>query len=550
MIKNKIWIISLGAFIFFLEVAFSVSYIDEIQPIFNTSCVSCHASDSPNYSNHQLDLTSYSELMIGGESGSVVVPFDASSSLLWQKISQYQMPPYGSGIDFLSPEQTSLIANWIDDGAVEEEVLEEDAFNAELVGHWYGPNENYWPDYISDFNDIWGYESEDGTLYALIGGWDGTYIVDISTNPVYPELVSFVPGSQSSHRDIKAHQNFMYVGTEANMPNSVLYEEGEYYIQPQGIQVVDITDPANPIVQDEWDGVVQSHNIMESDGFLYVIGSNDAFSQDGEVESWGLDDLIILDLEDPSSPSKVGGWSGEYLHDVCVDGDILYGCALYVDEMYVFDISDKSNPTLISTWPGVPKAHACWVSEDSQTVYTGSETTGGHIMSWDVTDLSNVEFLDEWLPEGGEDWSAHNVFVLDDMLYISYYVYGIQVLDISDPSNMELVAYYDTYLDESDYIYTGAWGAYPFFGSDNVLISDRVTGLYVVDIQGALDDQTGDINQDNDTNIMDIVVLIGFILENATPGDLEFSLSDMNQDGTLDVLDVIILVNFILENSN
>ena len=142
------------------------------------------------------------------------------------------------------------------------------------------------------------------------------------------------------------------------------------------------------------------------------------------------------------------------------------------------------------------------------------------------------------------------MFVLDNMLYISYYVYGIQVLDISDPSNMELAAYYDTYLNESDYIYTGAWGAYPFFGSDNVLISDSVTGLYVVDIQGALDDQTGDINQDEDTNIMDVIVLIGFILENTAPGDLEFSLADMNQDGTLDVLDVIFLVNFILENSN
>ncbi len=94
-----------------------VDYNSEIQPIFNTSCVSCHNSDSPNYSNHQLNLTSYVGLMLGGESGSVVVPFDASFSLLWQKISQYAMPPYGSGVDFLSVEQTNLIADWINDGA-------------------------------------------------------------------------------------------------------------------------------------------------------------------------------------------------------------------------------------------------------------------------------------------------------------------------------------------------------------------------------------------------------------------------------------------------
>jgi choice-of-anchor B domain-containing protein len=332
------------------------------------------------------------------------------------------------------------------------------------------------------------------------------------------------------------------------MPDSELYELGEYYIQPQGIQVVDLSVPSDPIVVGEWGGVVQSHNIMEADGYLYVIGSNDLLSYDGQVESWGLDDLIILDLEDPSDPQKVGGWSSDYLHDVCIDGDILYGCAIYIDEMYAFDISDKANPTLLASWPGVPHAHSCWVSEDGETVFTGSETTGGHIMSWDVSDLSNVEFLDEWLPEDGENWSAHNVFVLGDRLYISYYVYGLQVLNISDPSNLELAAFYDTFDQDTQSIYNGAWGAYPFFGSENVIISDRRTGLYVVDVEGVGDNQIGDINQDADTNIMDIIILIGFVLENADPTELEFLISNLNGDGVLDVLDVIILVNFILES--
>ena len=75
----------------------------------------------------------------------------------------------------------------------------QESYNAELVGNWFEPNENYWSEYVSDFNDIWGYESEDGTKYALMGGWDGTYIIDISTTPSTPQLVSFIPGSESSH---------------------------------------------------------------------------------------------------------------------------------------------------------------------------------------------------------------------------------------------------------------------------------------------------------------------------------------------------------------
>ena len=424
----------------------------------------------------------------------------------------------------------------------------QESLNADLVGNWFEPNENYWSEYVSDFNDIWGYESDNGTRYALMGGWDGTYIVDISTNPSSPELVSFVPGAPSSHRDIKTYQNFMYVGTEANMPDPDLYEQGEYYVPPQGIQVVDISSPSEPLLVGEWDGVVQSHNIMDADGYLYVIGSNDPHSYDGEVEAWGLDDLIILDLEDPLNPLKVGGWSGVYLHDVCIDGDILYGCDIYNDNMYVFDISDKTSPTVITSWPGVPHAHSCWVSEDGNTLFTGSETTGGHIMSWDVSDFSNIEYLDEWMPEGGEEWSAHNIFVLGQRLYISYYVYGLQVVDISDPENLELAAFYDTFDQETESIYNGAWGTYPFFGSDNIIVSDRRTGLYVIDVHNDGDSQMGDINQDNDINVIDVILLVGFIINNSEPTDFELSISDMDQSGELDVLDVIMLVNLIIES--
>ena len=423
-------------------------------------------------------------------------------------------------------------------------LLSQDSFNANLVGHWFEPNENYWTNNISELNDIWGYEDANGNKYALVGGWDGTYIIDISSNPSTPELVSFIPGSTSSHRDIKAYGHYMYIGTEANYPDPVLYQDGEYYVHPQGIQVVNILDPSNPVIGNEWNGVVQSHNIMEADGYLYVIGADELLSNDGELESWGLDDLIILDLEDPSTPIKVGGWSGSYLHDVCIKNDILYGCGIYDDTMYAFDISDKQNPTLITSWSGIPKAHACWVSDDGNTLFTGSETAGGYIMSWDVTNLSNINYLDEWYPEGGEDWSAHNIFVLGNRLYISYYVFGLQVLDITDPSNLEIAAYYDTFEEETDYLYNGAWGVYPFFGPDNVIVSDRRTGLYVIDITYV----TGDINLDGSLDVSDIILAINFIIGVSIPSEEEFNLLDINQDEVNDILDVVLMVNSILQS--
>ena len=99
---------------------FSIDYNTEIQPIFNTNCVNCHSYGSNSFNNHQLDLTSYSTLMSGGESGDVIVSGDSTNSILFQKISDGSMPPYGSGLN-LTAYEISLIAQWISEGAFEEE---------------------------------------------------------------------------------------------------------------------------------------------------------------------------------------------------------------------------------------------------------------------------------------------------------------------------------------------------------------------------------------------------------------------------------------------
>jgi len=58
--------------------------------------------------------------------------------------------------------------------------------------------------------------------------------------------------------------------------------------------------------------------------------------------------------------------------------------------------------------------------------------------------------------------------------------------------------------------------------------------------------QYGDTNNDGTLNVIDIVLLVGFILGNEIPNDDEFILSDMNGDSSLDVIDVVVLVNTIL----
>jgi len=57
-----------------------------------------------------------------------------------------------------------------------------------------------------------------------------------------------------------------------------------------------------------------------------------------------------------------------------------------------------------------------------------------------------------------------------------------------------------------------------------------------------------DINQDCIVNVLDVILLVNFVLENDTPTSSEFAAADINQDGVLNVIDVVLLVNEILQS--
>ena len=59
---------------------------------------------------------------------------------------------------------------------------------------------------------------------------------------------------------------------------------------------------------------------------------------------------------------------------------------------------------------------------------------------------------------------------------------------------------------------------------------------------------TSDINQDCIINVLDVILLVNFVLENDTPTADEIDAADINQDGVLNVIDVVLLVNEILGN--
>ncbi len=315
-------------------------------------------------------------------------------------------------------------------------------YNMELVGYL---------GFEQDVSDITGF-AQDNREFAVIGLQNSAAFVDI-TDPTNPYEIGRISGGTSIWRDLKYWNRHVYIGTEAS----------------DGVKVVSVEDPDNPVLVSTISDFTNSHNIhIDVDGYLYVVGASTY-------------DIWIYDLSVPETPQLIGTWNGEYMHDIEVFNNKIYGAGIYSGYFYIIDVSDKSNPyTLVSynTGGGYISTHDCAVTYDEQYLFTADENTGGHIKVWDISDYNNINLVSEYMTDPSH--SSHNIYIRPETNYliISYYADGTRMLDISDPTNPIEAAYYDTSNIEG--LYVGNWGTYAYLPSGYIISSDIETGLYVL----------------------------------------------------------------------
>jgi hypothetical protein len=96
-----------------------VSYANDVKPILDKHCVSCHVSGQEGASQSGLLMDSYEGLMKGTKHGPVVVASSAVSSTLYLLVAGKADPsirmPHGE--EPLSAEEIETIKVWIDRGA-------------------------------------------------------------------------------------------------------------------------------------------------------------------------------------------------------------------------------------------------------------------------------------------------------------------------------------------------------------------------------------------------------------------------------------------------
>jgi hypothetical protein len=105
-----------------------VSFNQDIQPILNAKCLSCHDGGGEGSAKSGFSVKTYDSLIAGTTLGKVIVPGDAVSSTLYRLVShqaspEIQMPPHGGQSlakgrgEPLSAAEIDTIKLWINQGA-------------------------------------------------------------------------------------------------------------------------------------------------------------------------------------------------------------------------------------------------------------------------------------------------------------------------------------------------------------------------------------------------------------------------------------------------
>jgi choice-of-anchor B domain-containing protein len=332
-------------------------------------------------------------------------------------------------------------------------------------------------------NDSWGWtDPQDGKEYALIGLDNGTAFIDVS-DPVNAVYLGKLPThtQNSTWRDIKTYNNHAFIVSEASN---------------HGMQVFDLTrlrDVSNPPETFDEDahysGFGSAHNVIinEDSGYAYGVGTS---TFNGGPH--------FVDISDPTNPTPAGGYSDDsYSHDAQVvtysgpdtehlGKEILIGSN--ENEIAIVDITNKNNPIGLSTisYSNVEYTHQGWFTEDQRYFIVGDEIDEINVgfntrtIIFDFEDLDNPSFHFEY--EGPTEAIDHNGYVKGDKYYLSNYRAGMRVLDISQIGNESIteIGFFDTYPDSDSANFDGAWNVYPFFASNNIVISDINRGFFLV----------------------------------------------------------------------
>jgi len=270
----------------------------------------------------------------------------------------------------------------------------------------------------------------------------------------------------------------------------------------RGIMLWDVTDPANPVELGRLSTGCCTRGLHEFEiehradlgrTFAYATVPASEYEEEGSPSGFrdeqGRGDFRLIDVTNPNAPVEVSDWG--VIHDAggplgpgqgC-DPDAVFGHGAepsedgtlvflaYWDSGFVaLDVTDPANPVLTGDTDYQPNedgdGHSSMYDDARELLFSADEDFGkhcgpgiepgyGYLRIWDYADVDDPgvteavqigEFRTRRSttggPTGSGDYTIHNPWLVGTDVYISWYSDGVRVVDASDPTAPEEVAFF------------------------------------------------------------------------------------------------------------
>lgn len=162
---------------------------------------------------------------------------------------------------------------------------------------------------------------------------------------------------------------------------------------------------------------------------------------------------------------------------------------------YVYNITNLDEPDLLVSLTGIAgvrSGHTFTPTPDGRYAVAETEYQYAPLRIFDLKPGLDGEVTNIRSPIGAwtADWKnlTHNHEVRWPFVFVSGYLDGLQVFDMSDPTDPRTVAYYDTYLgppnSDRTAVFNGAFGVDVRNEDGLIVVSDMTTGFWVFRMEG------------------------------------------------------------------
>ncbi len=318
--------------------------------------------------------------------------------------------------------------------------------------------------------------SKSAEEYAVIGTTEGaSFLQLIENNEVL--FIDHIDGNyvsaQAITREYNRYHNFIYA----------IGDEGD-----ASLQIIDISYLPDSVVlvneiQDERVGKAHTIQIDSVNALLYLCSVTPIVNG----QAMGLVPMRVFSLEDPLEPLLL--WEGfddlAEVHDMELRDQIaILNCGF--DGIRVYDFSIPSAPTYLSNlefYQNQGYNHQGSLSPDKSTYVFADETPGTRIKKCAVSQNYDLQIQHNFgAPDTPYLKTPHNIYITNNLAYVAYYNDGLRIYDLRTNPPVEIAAY-DTHLDlpGNSFSMWGAWGISAQLPSKRIVVSDRISGLFVFD---------------------------------------------------------------------